>query len=149
MSFSKIARKNNQITTFGKFADPLADKILVLSAMLILLESNKIPAWIPIIVLIREFVVSGYRLIAVEKGGKVVAANIWGKIKTTTQMIAVIMCFLDVNVFGAIFNTQLDVLPFIWNLLTTLLMIVSTVATIFSGYTYLKGSKEILFKDMK
>lgn len=64
----KIARKNNQITTFGKFADPLADKILVLSAMLILLEKGMIPAWIPIIVVIREFVVSGYRLIAVEKG---------------------------------------------------------------------------------
>ena len=57
----KLARKNNNITTFGKFADPLADKILVLAAMLILVESHKIPAWIPIIVLFREFVVSGYR----------------------------------------------------------------------------------------
>ena len=82
----KIARKNNLVTTFGKFADPLADKILVLSAMLILVEAGNLPAWIPIIVLFREFVVSGYRLIAVEKGGKVIAANIWGKIKTVTQM---------------------------------------------------------------
>ena len=66
----KLARKNNQITTFGKFADPLADKILVLAAMLILVEDKKLPAWIPIIVIFREFVVSGYRLIAVEKAEK-------------------------------------------------------------------------------
>ena len=145
----KIARKRNQITAFGKFLDPIADKILVITTLVILVENQKIPAWIPIIIILREFVVSGYRLVVVQGDGKVIAANIWGKIKTTTQMIAVIMCFLEVNVFGAIFNTQLDVIPFIWNLLTTLLMIVSTVATIFSGYTYLKGSKEILFKDMK
>lgn len=144
-----LARKNNQITTFGKFLDPIADKILVISSFLLLVEQGKIPAWIPIIVILREFVVSGYRLVVVQGDGKVIAANIWGKIKTTTQMIAVIMCFLDINRFGAIFNTQLDVLPFVWNLLTTILMIVSTVATIFSGYTYLKGSKDILFKDMK
>ena len=72
----KLARKNNNITTFGKFADPLADKILVLAAMLILVESQKIPAWIPIIVLFREFVVSGYRLIAVEKNGNVILFRI-------------------------------------------------------------------------
>ena len=90
----KIARKNNLITAFGKFADPLADKILVLAAMLILVEESKLPAWIPIIVLFREFVVSGYRLIAVEKGGQVIAANIWGKVKTVTQMIAIILMFL-------------------------------------------------------
>ena len=86
----KLARKNNQITTFGKFADPLADKILVLAAMLIFVEAKSLPAWIPIIVLFREFVVSGYRLIAVEKGGEVIAASIWGKLKTVTQMIAII-----------------------------------------------------------
>ena len=66
-----LARKNNQITTFGKFLDPLADKILVLAAMTMLVEMTKLPAWIPIIVLTREFMVSGYRLVAVEKGGKV------------------------------------------------------------------------------
>ena len=69
-----IARNKNQITTFGKFLDPLADKILVLAAMIMLVEMNKLPAWIPIIVLAREFMVSGYRLVAVEKGGKVIAA---------------------------------------------------------------------------
>ena len=77
-----IARSRNQITTFGKFLDPLADKILVLSALVMLVEFGKIPAWIPIIVLAREFMVSGYRLIAVEKDGKVIAASIWGKLKT-------------------------------------------------------------------
>ena len=86
-----IARKNNIVTTFGKFLDPLADKILVLSALVMLVEFDKIPAWIPIIVLTREFLVSGYRLIAVEKGGKVIAASIWGKLKTVTQMIAIIL----------------------------------------------------------
>ena len=68
-----IARTRNQVTTFGKFLDPLADKILVISALVILVEYTKIPSWIPIIVLAREFIVSGYRLIAVEKGGKVIA----------------------------------------------------------------------------
>ena len=90
-----IARSRNLVTTFGKFLDPLADKILVISAFVILVEYAKIPSWIPIIVLAREFIVSGYRLLAVEKGGKVIAASIWGKLKTVTQMIAIIACFLD------------------------------------------------------
>ena len=76
-----IARSRNQVTAFGKFLDPLADKILVLAAMLMLVEMDKLPAWIPIIVLAREFLVSGYRLIAVEKGGEVIAASKWGKTK--------------------------------------------------------------------
>ena len=84
-----IARKRNQITNFGKFLDPIADKILVLSAMIMLVELGRIPGWIPIIVLFREFVVSGYRLIEATDGGKVIAASKWGKIKTVTQMIAV------------------------------------------------------------
>ena len=79
-----IARSRNQVTTFGKFLDPIADKILVLAAMIMLVEFGKLPAWIPVIVLAREFIVSGYRLIAVEKGGKVVAASVWGKLKTVT-----------------------------------------------------------------
>ena len=92
-----IARKRNEITTFGKFLDPLADKILVISAMMILVEFTKLPAWIPAITITREFIVSGYRLIAVEKGGKVIAASVWGKLKTVTQMIAIILAFIDVN----------------------------------------------------
>lgn len=102
-----IARSRNQVTTFGKFLDPIADKILVLAAMIMLVEFGKLPAWIPVIVLAREFIVSGYRLIAVEKGGKVVAASVWGKLKTVTQMIAIILAFLDVNAFGACFKGNL------------------------------------------
>ena len=71
-----IARSRNQVTTFGKFLDPLADKILVISALVMLVEFGKIPAWIPIIVLTREFLVSGYRLVAAESG-QVIAASIW------------------------------------------------------------------------
>ena len=92
-----LARSKNQVTTFGKFLDPIADKILVLAAMIMFVEMNKLPAWIPIIVLFREFAVSGYRLIAVQNEGKVVAASIWGKLKTVTQMIAIILMFLDNN----------------------------------------------------
>ena len=87
----------NQVTTFGKFLDPIADKILVLAAMLILVEKQLLPAWIPIIVLTREFAVSAYRLIAVEQGGKVIAASIWGKLKTVTQMVAIVSAFIDIN----------------------------------------------------
>lgn len=86
-----IARSRNQITTFGKFLDPIADKILVLAAMIMLVEAGRLPAWIPIIVLFREFIVSGYRLVAVENDGKVIAASVWGKLKTVTQMIALII----------------------------------------------------------
>ena len=155
-----IARSRNQVTTFGKFLDPLADKILVISALIILVEYGKIPSWIPIIVLAREFIVSGYRLIAVEKGGKVIAASIWGKIKTVTQMLAIILAFLDKFNFGdfiygvfteaeAKLSSSLILMTtgeFIINMLTTVMLIISVIATIFSGINYLKGSKE-LFKD--
>lgn len=139
-----IARSRNQVTTFGKFLDPLADKILVLTAMIMLVEMNKLPAWIPVIVLAREFIVSGYRLIAVEKGGKVIAASKWGKLKTVTQMIAIILAFIDVSSFGACFNGELSGFSFILNLAVTIMMIIQTIATIFSGYEYLKDGKELL-----
>lgn len=143
----KIARKNNQITTFGKFADPLADKILVLAAMLILVEDGNLPAWIPIIVLFREFVVSGYRLVAVEKGGKVIAASFWGKLKTVTQMLAIILMFINIdntNIYGAFIRENLNGLPLIINILATLLMTISVIATIFSGWDYIKNGKDLL-----
>jgi CDP-diacylglycerol--glycerol-3-phosphate 3-phosphatidyltransferase len=143
-----IARSRNQITTFGKFLDPIADKILVIVAMLILVEAGRLPAWIPAIVVIREFVVSGYRLIAVEKSGKVIAASIWGKIKTCTQMIGLAIAFIDTNSFGYIFTGNLTGVPFAINLCTTVLLGISVIATIFSGIDYLKGCKE-LFKDEK
>lgn len=141
-----IARSRNQVTTFGKFLDPIADKILVLSAMLILVEANKLPAWIPIIVLFREFIVSGYRLIAVEKGGKVIAASIWGKLKTATQMIAIILAFIDTSYYGAFINAGLTGFKFYINILMTGMMTISIIATIFSGYDYIKNGKD-LFKE--
>lgn len=143
-----LARKNNEVTNFGKFLDPIADKILVISAMIILVGENRLPAWIPIIIITREFAVSGYRLIAVEQNGKVIAASMWGKLKTVTQMIAIILSLVDINGFGAIFTKQMDLIPFILNLASTILMIICTIATIFSGYDYLKGGKD-LFKDVR
>ena len=136
-----IARSKNQVTAFGKFLDPLADKILVLAAMLMLVEMNKLPAWIPIIVLAREFLVSGYRLIAVEQGGKVIAASKWGKLKTVTQMIAIILAFLDLHAFGECFSGNLQGGDFVLNTVVTLMMIVQTVATIFSGIDYMRDIK--------
>ena len=140
----KIARANNQVTTFGKFLDPLADKILVLTAMVMLVEFDKLPAWIPIIVLAREFIVSGYRLVAVQKEGQVIAASIWGKIKTTTQMIAIPLAFLDINAFAAFINGGLTGFSLVLNIVASLFMFVSVIATVFSGWDYLKNAKELL-----
>ena len=142
-----IARSRNQVTTFGKFLDPIADKILVVAAMIMLVEMGRLPAWIPSIVIFREFLVSGYRLIAVQSDGKVIAASIWGKIKTVTQMIAIILAFIDVNAYGAIFNGNLTGFSLALNILTTLMMTVSTIAAIFSGWDYIKNGKDLL-KDM-
>lgn len=142
-----IARSRNQITTFGKFLDPIADKILVLAAMLILVERGNLPAWIPIIVLTREFAVSAYRLIAVEQGGKVIAASIWGKLKTATQMVAIALAFIDINGTNTFFNFVGGGLTGVelWiNILTSVLLTISIIATIFSGWDYIKGGKELL-----
>ena len=141
-----IARSRNQITTFGKFLDPIADKILVLAAMLMLVEMNKLPSWIPIIVITREFVVSGYRLVAVTKGGDVIAASFWGKLKTVTQMIAVILAFIDVNAYAAFINAQLTGFSLVLNIFATVIMFISVIATIFSGWDYIKNGKD-LFRD--
>ena len=154
----KIARKENMITNFGKFADPLADKILVLTAMLLLVEDGKIPAWIPVVVLFREFAVSGYRLIAVQNNGEVIAANMWGKAKTVTQMIAIILMYLSnfsyfsfifrVSSFEQTFNNSASIymnnIEFTINILATVFMTVCVIATIVSGWSYLKNSKELL-----
>lgn len=142
-----IARSRNLVTNFGKFLDPIADKILVLAAMLILVEKQMLPAWIPIIVLTREFVVSAYRLIAVEQGGKVIAASNWGKLKTVTQMIAIILAFINIdgtnNFFGFI-NNEMSPIVFYINVATSVMMVVSVVCTIFSGWDYVKSGKDIL-----
>jgi CDP-diacylglycerol--glycerol-3-phosphate 3-phosphatidyltransferase len=139
-----LARKNNQVTTFGKFLDPLADKILVLAAMVMLVEMNRLPAWIPIIVLAREFMISGYRLIAVEKGGKVIAASNWGKLKTVTQMIAIILAFVDLNSFGECFKGTLQGGALILNIVVTVMMLIQTLATVVSGIEYMKDAKDLI-----
>lgn len=145
-----LARKNNQVTNLGKFLDPIADKIMVIATMILLVEAQKLPAWIPIIIILREFAVSGYRLIAVQNNANnVIAANIWGKMKTVTQIIAVILLLLDPNPYFACITIGItDTFQNVLNWLTTITMSLSVIATIFSGYTYLKNGKE-LFKNSK
>lgn len=99
----KIARKYNLITDFGKFMDPLADKLLVCSAMIALIEMNRIPSWVVIIIIAREFIISGFRLIASDNG-VVIAASYWGKFKTTFQMIAVILLIFDIPALRMVAN---------------------------------------------
>lgn len=144
-----IARSKNQITTFGKFLDPIADKILVLAAMLILVEDNRLPAIIPIIVLFREFIVSGYRLVAVEKGGRVIAASVWGKLKTVTQMLALILAFVDQNGFAQCFIGGLTGFAWWYNFITTVLMSVSVVAAVLSGIDYIAKGKDLFKEEVK
>ena len=139
-----IARKRNEITTFGKFLDPIADKILVLAAMIMLVEAGRLPAWIPIVILFREFLVSGYRLVAVEKGGKVIAASIWGKIKTVTQMIAIILMCIDVNGYFGMLKGHLTRFDLVLNILTSTFMTIAVIATVFSGWKYIKDGKDLL-----
>lgn len=142
-----LARKNNQVTNFGKFLDPIADKILVVATMILFVEMGRLPAWIPIIVIFREFAVSGYRLIAVQNSGKVIAANVWGKLKTVTQMIAIILMFLTTQPYFAFVNSALTYMTtgdFVMNILASIFMTISVIATIFSGYEYLKGGKDLL-----
>lgn len=153
-----IARSRNLVTTFGKFLDPIADKILVLAALIMLVDFGKIPAWIPILILFREFIVSGYRLIASQNGGQIIAASIWGKLKTVTQMIAIICLFIDkFNFFDFIRRidgknigcfTDLRYYmtngEFVFNIITSVILCISIIATVFSGWDYLKGGKELL-----
>lgn len=139
-----IARSRNQITTFGKFLDPIADKILVLAAMIMLVEAGRLPGWIPIIVLFREFIVSGYRLVAVENDGNVIAASVWGKLKTVTQMIALIVALVDMNSYGAFVKGNLSGIPLVINVCGSVIMTISVIATIFSGWDYVKNGKDLL-----
>lgn len=92
----RIARKQNLVTDFGKFMDPLADKLLVCSAMIALIELQRIPAWVVIVIIAREFVISGFRLIASDNG-IVIAASYWGKFKTTFQMLMVILLIVNLS----------------------------------------------------
>lgn len=121
-----IARKNGLVTNFGKFIDPIADKLLVMSALIVLVERGRMPGWVCIVMLAREFAISGFRLVAVGTG-KVIAAGILGKIKTVTQMIAVIALLLTAidGVFAPL-GTFADVA-----------MYVSAFMTVWSGADYI------------
>ena len=124
-----LARKNNLVTNFGKFMDPLADKLLVCSAMICMIELNRLPAWFVIIIIAREFIISGFRLIAAENG-IVIAANYWGKFKTASQMIMIILLILH---FDGIFVVLEQI--FIW---------LSLALTIISLITYIWQNKSVL-----
>lgn len=99
----KIARKYNLVTNFGKFMDPLADKLLVCSALICFIELHQIPAWMVIIIISREFIISGFRLVASDNG-VVIAASYWGKFKTTFQIIAVVLLILQIPALGLVTN---------------------------------------------
>ncbi len=141
-----LARKNNMVTNFGKFLDPIADKLLVITALIMLVEQGIIPSWIPIIIVAREFMVSGIRMLAAGKGN-VIAASMLGKIKTVSQIIAISLAFLDTNPFMSFIDTKLDGMPLVLNILMSLGMIVSVIATIWSGIDYFVKSKDIVLKE--
>ena len=97
----KIARKYNLVTNFGKFRDPLADKLLVCSALICMIELRELPAWMVIIIISREFIISGFRLVASDSG-VVIAASYWGKFKTTFQMIGVVLLIFNIPVLSTL-----------------------------------------------
>ena len=98
-----LARRDNLVTNFGKFMDPLADKLLVCSALICFVETGKLHAWLVIIIISREFIISGFRLVAADNG-VVIAASYWGKFKTTFQMIAVILLIFDIPALRMVAN---------------------------------------------
>ena len=124
-----LARKNHLVTNFGKFMDPLADKLLVCSAMICMIDLKRLPAWFVIIIIAREFIISGFRLIAAENG-IVIAANYWGKFKTASQMIMIILLILH---FDGIFVILEQI--FIW--LSLALTIISLITYIWQNRTVL------------
>ena len=119
----QIARRCNMVTDFGKFVDPLADKLLVMAAMLCFVEINFIPSWVVIVILAREFIVTGLRVLAAS-AGVVIAADKIGKLKTTTQMIALVLMHFSA-LSSVIFNISL------------VLMYIALILTVVSGVNYL------------
>lgn len=130
----KIARKYHLVTDFGKFMDPLADKLLVCAAMICLVECGQLPAWIVIVIISREFIISGFRLIASDNG-IVIAASYWGKFKTTFQMLMIIVLILNIQ------------MPF-FEVLGIVLTYVALVLTVISLIDYLVKNKDVL-KEQK
>ena len=123
----KIARKYNLVTNFGKFMDPLADKLLVCSALICLIELGELPAWMVIIIISREFIISGF--LVASDNGVVIAASYWGKFKTTFQMIAVVLLILDIPSLA---------------LLTTLCVWIALALTIISLVDYIVKNHKVL-----
>lgn len=118
----KIARKYNLVTNFGKFMDPLADKLLVCSALICLIQLGQLPAWIVIVIISREFIISGFRLVAADNG-IVIAASYWGKFKTTFQMITVVLMILNlpqlalltqICLIAAVALTIISLVDYVW-----------------------------------
>lgn len=138
-----IARKNNLVTDFGKFMDPLADKLLVMSALIILLEQGKFQVFgislgfVVILILAREFMVTGIRLIAVQNN-KVIAASPLGKAKTATQMVMIILMFFDLNI-SASFDVS--------SLIRTIIILVPFTLTVISGVDYFWKNRQIILSD--
>lgn len=130
MADGKIARKYNLVTNFGKFMDPLADKLLVCSAMICLIQTGQLPAWVVIIIVAREFIISGFRLIAAENG-IVIAANIFGKFKTVTQMIMIIILVANFSWSW-------------WQFLGTLFVVIATIMTVLSLVIYIYQNVDVL-----
>ena len=126
----KIARKYNLVTNFGKFMDPLADKLLVCSAMICLIQTGQLAAWIVVIIIAREFIISGFRLIASDNG-VVIAASYWGKFKTTFQMLMVIVLILNVQ------------MPF-FQILGKILTYAALILTVVSLIDYIVKNKDVL-----
>lgn len=139
----KIARKYNLVSNFGKFMDPLADKLLVCAAMIGLVEMERIPAWVVIIIISREFIISGFRLIASDNG-VVIAASYWGKFKTTFQMVMICMMivkdapFLKNPAGIEIFDKATDVV-----------MWIALVLTVVSLVDYLIKNKDVMKEGTK
>ncbi len=142
----RIARSQNLITDFGKFMDPIADKLLVMSALVMLVErrgdpnnlGSSMPAWVCIVMLAREFTVSGFRLVAAAKG-KVIAAGICGKLKTVSQMIYIPMALLIIPIY----RIDLGVHRY-WKLITQIMMYLSMALTLWSGFVYIWQNRELL-----
>lgn len=135
----KIARKYNLVTNFGKFMDPLADKLLVCAAMIVLVEMGRIPSWVVIVIISREFIISGFRLIASDNG-VVIAASYWGKFKTTFQMIMIcMMIVMDAPLFAGFPAFEGITYAVMW---------IALVLTVVSLIDYLVKNRAVL-KDVK
>lgn len=135
----KIARKYNLVTNFGKFMDPLADKLLVSAAMIAFVELGRIPCWIVIVIIAREFIISGFRLVAADNG-IVIAAGMWGKVKTAEQMVMICILLAD---FGNVFPSAAGSIYIAENIL----IYIALILTIISLLDYLIHNKEVLAEN--